>query len=148
MGTFYLLPEKGNFYKANLHCHTVVSDGALTPEQVKEAYQKEGYSIVAFTDHRQYCKHEELDDDRFLSIAAFEADINQFSAHENAWPTLKVYHFNFYDKHPERREKEEKIALPLKRYSDTEYINGYIELMKAEGFLCCYNHPYWSLQIL
>ena len=39
MGTFYLLPEKGNFYKANLHCHTVVSDGALTPEQVKEAYQ-------------------------------------------------------------------------------------------------------------
>lgn len=146
MGTFYLLPEKGNFYKANLHCHTVVSDGALTPEQVKEAYQKEGYSIVAFTDHRQYCKHEELDDDRFLSIAAFEADINQFSAHENAWPTLKVYYFNFYDKHPERREKEEKIALPLKRYSDTEYINGYIELMKAEGFLCCYNHPYWSLQ--
>ena len=87
MGTFYLLPEKGNFYKANLHCHTVVSDGALTPEQVKEAYQKEGYSIVAFTDHRQYCKHEELNDDRFLSIAAFEADINPVSYTHLTLPT-------------------------------------------------------------
>ena len=64
-----LLPENG-FYKANLHSHTTVSDGALTPEEAKKAYQAEGYSIVAFTDHRQYCKHEELDDDRFLSIAA------------------------------------------------------------------------------
>lgn len=27
MGTFYLLPKEGTFYKANLHCHTVVSDG-------------------------------------------------------------------------------------------------------------------------
>ena len=40
MGTFYLLPEKGNFYKANLHCHTVVSDGALTPEQVLAGSEK------------------------------------------------------------------------------------------------------------
>ena len=36
MGTFYLLPKEGTFYKANLHCHTVVSDGDLTPEQVKD----------------------------------------------------------------------------------------------------------------
>ena len=33
----YLLPEGGNFYKANLHCHTVLSDGAMTPEEVKAA---------------------------------------------------------------------------------------------------------------
>ena len=32
----YLLPEKGQFYKANLHRHTVVSDGTLTPEEVKQ----------------------------------------------------------------------------------------------------------------
>ena len=24
----YLLPEKGTFYKANLHCHATFSDGA------------------------------------------------------------------------------------------------------------------------
>ena len=54
-----LLPENG-FYKANLHSHTTVSDGALTPEEAKKAYQAEGYSIVAFTDHHKYAWHREL----------------------------------------------------------------------------------------
>ena len=40
-----LLPE-GTYYKANLHCHTTLSDGHLTPQQVKEEYQKQGYSII------------------------------------------------------------------------------------------------------
>ena len=47
----YLLPESGNFYKANLHCHTTLSDGRLTPEEIKELYKSQGYSIVAYTDH-------------------------------------------------------------------------------------------------
>ena len=46
-----LLPEAGHFYKANLHCHTVDSDGRLTHEEVKAEYQKRGYRIVAYTDH-------------------------------------------------------------------------------------------------
>ena len=47
----YLLGGKGQFYKANLHCHTDLSDGFLTPEEVKALYKAHGYSIVAFTDH-------------------------------------------------------------------------------------------------
>ena len=47
----YLLPKEGNFYKANLHCHTTVSDGKRTPEEIKELYMRNGYSIVAYTDH-------------------------------------------------------------------------------------------------
>ena len=105
MGTYYLLPEEGNFYKANLHCHTVISDGDLTPEQVKEAYMEQGYSIVAFTDHNKYCKHEELDEEGFLSIAAYEANIDQFAPHKDAWPDLKVYHFNFYTRREGRGKK-------------------------------------------
>mgnify|MGYP002627168420 CR=1 FL=1 len=34
----YLLPAEGNFYKANLHCHTTVSDGHWEPRRVKEEY--------------------------------------------------------------------------------------------------------------
>ena len=67
----WLLPEKGKFYKANLHCHTVLSDGHLTPEGIKEAYQKEGYSIVAYTDHRHYGWHPELMDENFIPLAAY-----------------------------------------------------------------------------
>ena len=46
-----LLPTSGNLYKTNLHCHTNVSDGRLSPAEVKELYMAHGYSIVAYTDH-------------------------------------------------------------------------------------------------
>lgn len=36
----YLIPNEGKFYKANLHMHTTVSDGKMTPEEVKEEYMK------------------------------------------------------------------------------------------------------------
>lgn len=72
-----LLPAAGRFYKANLHCHTVLSDGRWTKEQVKAEYQRRGYSIVAFTDHRHYGWHPELMDDGFVPLAAYEADLNE-----------------------------------------------------------------------
>lgn len=34
-----LLP-KGPFFKANLHSHSTLSDGELSPERLREAYQK------------------------------------------------------------------------------------------------------------
>ena len=43
----YLLPEKGKFYKANLHSHSTVSDGHWTPEEMKQRYMEKGYSIIA-----------------------------------------------------------------------------------------------------
>ena len=42
---YYLLPEEGNFYKANLHAHSTVSDGKNTPEQLKELYKAFGVAV-------------------------------------------------------------------------------------------------------
>ncbi|MBQ9133249.1 MAG: PHP domain-containing protein, partial [Clostridia bacterium] len=70
----YLLPPGGQFYKANLHCHTTCSDGKLSPESVKEAYKAKGYSIVAYTDHFLLVPHNELTDDDFLALNAVELD--------------------------------------------------------------------------
>ena len=42
----YLLPEAGQFFKVNLHAHTVCSDGRLTPEEVKARFKETGYSAV------------------------------------------------------------------------------------------------------
>ena len=50
----YLLPKEGNLYKANMHCHTTVSDGKFTPEEIKNMYKARGYHAVAFTDHQVY----------------------------------------------------------------------------------------------
>ena len=59
-------------YKANLHMHTTVSDGILTPEETKRIYLAHGYSIVAFTDHDRIVPHTELRDASFLPITACE----------------------------------------------------------------------------
>ena len=43
-----------NVYKADLHTHTIYSDGNVTPElRVKEAWQ-DGLDILAITDHIEY----------------------------------------------------------------------------------------------
>ena len=49
----YMITETGTFYKANLHCHTTVSDGATTPEETKRLYMEQGYSIIDFTYHER-----------------------------------------------------------------------------------------------
>ena len=36
----YLLPNQVNYYKANLHCHSTISDGKSTPEELVEAQQR------------------------------------------------------------------------------------------------------------
>ena len=40
-----------NCYKGNLHMHTTLSDGALTPEEAVLKYKKAGYDFLALTDH-------------------------------------------------------------------------------------------------
>ena len=64
-----LIPESGRFYKVNMHCHTDVSDGKQSPEQVKEDYKNAGYSAVCFTDHEVLIGHEELCDDEFMPVS-------------------------------------------------------------------------------
>lgn len=144
--TTYLLPKTGHFYKANFHSHTTVSDGNLTPLESKKLYKEHGYQIVAYTDHRIYKNHSELNDDEFLAVAAYEVDINEAADFED-FSRIKTYHINLFDTEPDQnKEKKEMSPCPKLKYADVEYINKYITEMKELGFIACYNHPYWSLQ--
>ena len=75
----YLIPKEGKFYKANLHCHTTISDGVMTPQEVKDYYKERGYSVVAYTDHCIMVPHPELNDETFLALNGYENEqlINQ-----------------------------------------------------------------------
>lgn len=147
MSTKNLLPQGVTYYKANLHCHTVLSDGKLTPLEVKELYQERGYSIIAYTDHRIYANHAELNDENFLAIAAMETDLNEFGNFGGGFDRIKTYHMNWFDTDPEfHKEEKAHLEQPRRRYHDIEGLNEYVEKMTQLGFLSCYNHPYWSLQ--
>jgi len=38
----------------NLHCHSLLSDGALLPSEVTRRYEEKGYAAIAITDHVDY----------------------------------------------------------------------------------------------
>ena len=55
-----ILPQVNgyNVYKADLHTHTIFSDGQVMPElRVREAW-KDGLDVIAITDHIEYRRHE------------------------------------------------------------------------------------------
>jgi hypothetical protein len=135
-----LLKTNGNWYKANLHCHTTVSDGKMTPQQVKDWYKQHGYSIVAITDHSKYVWHKELEDENFLPVAGVEA---AFTCLDPNHPPLKykLCHINFWAKDPHTAVYTEE-----EHTYDVGVMNRYIATMKKKGFLCGLNHPAWSLQ--
>ena len=135
-----LLKTNGPFYKANLHCHTTLSDGKMTPQEVKDYYLKNGYNIVAYTDHSTFAWHKELLSEDFLPIAGFEA----------AWTCLdpdtknlkfKLCHINFLASVPDNA-----VVIPESHAYDVGVINRYIRDMKKLGWVCTLNHPGWSLQ--
>ena len=159
----YLIPKDGNFYKANLHMHTTVSDGRMTPEEVKEEYKKRGYSVVAYTDHEALVPHTELTDDTFLAITSYEVATNNNITPDD-FRFMKTYHMNLYSKDPNKDvspvfnmallwiEKvaqymsDEAKAVDWPREYTNESINALITRAKEDGFLVSLCHPNWSLQ--
>ena len=129
-------------YKANLHCHTTISDGTCAPEQIKEMYKARGYSIVAYTDHNILKNHSYLNDGEFLALNSCEVNVNQRLLGEPA-RQAKTYHFNLYSEDPGISQTPELMRMD---YGDIAAINKYIQDRVAEQFLVCYNHPYWSMQ--
>lgn len=43
--------DPGRFYRGNLHTHSTLSDGALSPAEVCRRYKAEGYDFISLTDH-------------------------------------------------------------------------------------------------
>ncbi len=158
----YLLPEKGTFYKANMHTHSTVSDGRMTPQELKKAYTEKGYSILAYTDHDILMPHNDLTDENFLALTACEIEINKMDG-TPSYRFKKTYHLNLYSRDPEKKvipvwdptyvfEQtkplicEEQKKRTYARVYTVDKVNEAIALAKAEGFFVSYNHPVWSLQ--
>ena len=72
----HLLANTKNAYKANLHAHTNISDGKFSPEELKELYKSNGYSVVAYTDHEIFIPHPELTDGEFIALSGVEVQFN------------------------------------------------------------------------
>ncbi len=160
-----LLDENKNYYKANMHCHSTNSDGKRTPGRIKEDYKKEGYSVVAFTDHELLIDNSYLNDDGFLAITACEIAIKENEKMSTLVKRdMKVCHLNLYAIDPHNTDTpcynrvydhfdhdcpEEMLNIPKKDYKrkyGKKGINKIIKEANKQGFLVSYNHPKWSLE--
>ncbi len=136
----YLLPENGNFYKSNLHCHSTFSDGKWTPEKIKEKYMKHGYSVVAFTDHSTLHSQAHLTDKDFLALDGYEIDVYEDDCKGRAYH--KTCHFCLVAKKP-------GMSQPDLGDEDTytpKNISRIMQEARNKGFFVTYNHPNWSLE--
>lgn len=155
----HLLPAVPRYFKANLHTHSTISDGKLTPEQVKELYRSKGYQILAITDHNIIADHSAMTEPDFLMLTGVEINHN----HQNYRPRFdgQVYHLNLIAKRPDNLwipskaphkypgglAYEEKMRCEEMdvRY-DPDAVNAMIAKANEMGFLVMYNHPTWSCQ--
>ena len=161
----YLLDPSKNFYKGNMHCHSNLSDGYFSPEELKKIYKDMGYSFLAITDHEFFVNHADLDDENFITITSAEYAIKEFPEQSTLKNfNMKVCHLNFYAKeqgndfcfrynsvsdHFSTSELREKLNMPETeepRVYGAEGINKLIADANKNGFFVCYNHPRWSLE--
>lgn len=150
-------------FKANLHSHTTLSDGNLTPEQCVEAYKSHGYQVLALTDHEAPYAHHRFTTEEFLMITGYEAYIRPSSECilDRFGPEI---HMNLFAKDPDNQtfigydpnyckylSDVQAAALPKSRdlgprqYSPA-YIQSFIDCAVENGYLVTYNHPCWSME--
>ncbi|MBP5230224.1 MAG: hypothetical protein ILO68_00695 [Clostridia bacterium] len=152
-------------YKANLHCHSTLSDGRLTPPALKAAYKERGYSVLAITDHERPVDHTAMSDPDFLMLTGYEAYIrpdpegrfNKFAPEvhlnlfaENPHNVDLICAYPAYIKYvpAEERASLSKAGSDGPRAFTPDYVNSFIRTAREDGYLVAYNHPVWSLQSL
>ncbi len=157
-------PERRQ-YKANLHCHSVLSDGRLTPQALKEMYKARGYAILAITDHERPRAHQALSEPGFVMLTGYECYIRpDESGRYNAY--APEVHLNLFAREPDNEtmicmneryckyllrdgalgEVTRRAGSERQRAYTRDYINEYIRTAKENGYLVAYNHPYWSME--
>ncbi len=148
-------------YKVNMHAHTTVSDGALSPQELKSLYKSEGYHAVLFSDHEILMPHEDLCDENFIALHGYEYGIADEKEHKRLH---RYYHFNLIARRQDMRTQvlfrpDAVIGrgcafIPRVRYYgelaqssySAAFVNRLIREAHEAGFLVQYNHPNWSLQ--
>lgn len=159
----YIYGGHAGHYKANLHAHSTVSDGRLTPSELKALYKKHGYSVLCITDHELMRPHPELDDDSFLALTGYEIAINDGTGRE--FSHCKTMHLNVYSPvqdndmqvmfHPDDVSwlknrgvvdlNAKYYGEPVKKTYSTECFNRIIAEAASHGYIVSMNHPTWSM---
>jgi len=96
--------------------------------QIKELYKSHGYNIIAFSEHEKLTYNDDLNDDVFMALPAFETGLFEPK-------TRKIFHFNCFPKHCGVKENYANLEYSV------ENANSRIKSLVEAGYLVMYNHP-------
>jgi len=116
----------GDWYKGNLHTHTTVSDGELSPQETIRTYAEGDYDFLALTDHDAVVDYDGLDAHGMTLITGCELAAGRGALGQ----TLHV------------------VALGLNATPQLPDSHDFAELVAAvaaQSQLCFLGHPFWSL---
>jgi len=119
---------QGEWFKGNIHTHSVASDGTRTPEELVEMYRGGGYDFLSITDHSIVLDISGLDGKGLLLIPGGEMCIGRTEAG-------KLYHI---------------LALgvgetmPFKDFDYNRDPQEIIDHINAVDGVAIIAHPYWS----
>ena len=154
----HLLPVVNKYFKGNLHTHSRISDGTLTPEEMISQYRDRGYDFLCMTDHNVIANHQKENSENFLLLTGTEINLNNL---DGSRYYRKTYHILFISKDPNSLWQavepprmrpfaapyEELVqAEPMACSYDVRNVNAMIARAKEQGFLAAYCHPEWSGQ--
>ena len=130
-------PSSGRFYKGNLHSHSTISDGAMSPAVLRDTYRARGYDFIAITDHNIYGTHEDLQLSDFIIIPGTELDVS-FSPSCHHIVAIGGPDTGF--KHGQTFERP--------RFCGAATAQRMIDGINAANNLALYAHPRWSRVML
>ncbi len=131
--------QNGTWYKANLHTHTIVSDGESTVAERIKQYREKGYAVLAITDHEKTNDVSGLSSENFLVLSGIET--------HPVCPTARnFYHLvclnvPFGLEFPKDSDASARIKIARKAGGETIYAHPYWcghtvnELRAAEGYI-------------
>jgi hypothetical protein len=76
------------WYKAQLHCHSTISDGALPPADVVAFYKNAGYSVVCLTDHNLRSTYGQYSSPGMLFLGGIEVNTGEHTNGIGTKPTF------------------------------------------------------------
>ena len=153
-----LLPVVKKYFKGNLHTHSHISDGVLSPQEMIGMYRDRGYDFLCMTDHNIIANHQQESSENFLLLTGLEVNLNNLDDHPKY---RKTYHILLISKDP--NSLWQPVAAPRFRPKAAAYedlvqaepmacsyevsnVNAMIARAKEQGFLVAYCHPEWSGQ--
>lgn len=137
--------KEEDFKKINLHIHTTCSDGKAEAEDILKSAKKQGYELIAITDHNTIEAHKRIQDDILMTGVEFDCWCGYVFIH------LLAYGIDIHNEELAQFMAKTKAETEgdLIRLFSTRNVPKLIKAIHNAGGIAVLAHPacYWAISL-